>query len=101
MLENPNLWKDPRCRFLRKFVSQIERNPDVYGNVDGDDTISMPVPESDRGQTLTKGYIEALAQLRSGSDVSDTPVLCVFSKVTKQRTINTPGHEDARPVMMT
>lgn len=61
----------------------------------------MPVPEVDRGHELTKGYIDALAQLRSGSEVADKPVLCVYAKETKQHVVRTPGHEDARPVMMT
>lgn len=39
--------------------------------------------EDDRGLSLTKGYIKALSELRSGSEIADSPVLAVYTTETK------------------
>lgn len=73
------MFAHPRLKYLRDFVGMVERMPDTFPLAEGDDTISMPVPS---GPDATRGYVRALAELRSGSDIvgfGGKPILSVLS----------------------
>lgn len=82
--QHPNMYMSPRCRFIRQFVSFVGRHPHDFHSVDGDDNITMQVHESD-WSPLTKGYIKALSNLKSGSEITDNPILAVYVVDTKFR----------------
>lgn len=80
---NPNMYLSPRLLYLRNFVSFVNRNDETFSVCSGDDTIELAVP---RGPDTTEGYVKALSELRSGSDIvgwDGTPILTVYSTETQ------------------
>lgn len=74
---SPSMYAAPRMQFLRNFVSHVSRHPNDFPPVDGDDTITL-CPAQEQCNSPTKGYVQALAELRSTSSLADKPVLSVY-----------------------
>ena len=81
VVSSPSMYSKPRLEYLRHFVSMVQRNPSTFVSVDQDNTVDMPlnVEEKATSTELSKGYIKAMAEHRSGSGVSDHPTLCVYA----------------------
>jgi hypothetical protein len=77
--DKPELFHAPDAQYLRKFVSKVERYPNKFKYLDQDNTLRLPVIV---GPDVTKGYVMALAKQRSGAEVSDHPILSVYSRNT-------------------
>ena len=75
--DKPDIYCHPRLKYLREFVSIVSRFPRQY--VDGDDTVSMPLPPSDRGFSLTKGYVQSIANTANDRETCDNPILSVLA----------------------
>ena len=75
---SPDIWRSKRCNWLRGFVSHVNRHPADFPPVDGDDTITL-FAAGHQGYRPTKGYVQALAELRSTSTIAVNPVLVVYA----------------------
>ena len=73
------MYSQPRLAYLRNFVSMVQRNPSIFQSMDQDNTVEMPFPVEENAIVLTKGYIKAMSEHRSGTNVSEHPVLCVYA----------------------
>lgn len=70
---SPSMYAAPRMQYLREFVSHVSRHPNDFPPVDGDDTITLFAPGR-HDYRPTKGYVQALAELRSTSAIADNPI---------------------------
>ncbi len=80
--DKPELFHAPDAQYFREFVSKVERYPDKSKYLDRDNTLWLPVIA---GPDVTKGYVMTLAKQRSGAEVSDHPILSVYSCNTSFR----------------
>ena len=81
--QSPNMYQSPRLKYLRDFVSFVNRNEETFSLCSGDDTIELPVP---RGPDATEGYVKTLTELKSGMDILGfgvPPILIVYSTETE------------------
>lgn len=95
----PRIYSSKRMRFLREFVSLVQRDPVTYPSRRGDDTVQL-APLLNVSNSLTCGFVQALTELKSGSSVCDSPVLSVLTKDTKHHDDRT-GRQDPQRVKLT
>ena len=91
---DPDMWSAERLAYLRNFVSFACRHN--FPRLPGDDTVELPLPQASK--EATHGYVQALTNLESGSDVPGVgwgvngPVLVVYA-------IETGHHKDVSSVV--
>ena len=89
--EEPSMYYEPRLHYLQKFVSLVEQNPGMFHSVEGDDNFDMPLRGEEQITEVTKGYVKALAELRSGETIAENPILSVYSSPKTQYYVDVTG----------
>ena len=97
------MYCQPRLRYLRNFVSLVERSPGTFHSVEGDDNFDMPLRGEDQTVEVMKGYVKALAELWSGETIAENPILSVYSLPDTKFYVDVTGRAagNAQNVMMT
>ena len=102
--DNPEMWEADRLAYLRNFCSYARRH---LPPCPGDDTIKLPVQQASKEPT--RGYVQALTNLQSGSDVpgvgwgDNGPVLMVYTVETchKKNVSSVVAKEEEQNVKLT
>ena len=92
------LYQKAEVQYIREFVDEVARFPNKYRPMDHDNTLRLPVMA---GPDLTKGYVKALADLKSGRDVADNPILMVYTRTTNYRDDTAHAESDKQRIKMT